>query len=168
MGRCMKLAALGVGDFRLSASGEVARGCTSARGSLPAMAALTERITVVVKIDPGTEHASIFLFLESDLLVWQALRQPDPSPSLHPAARVPSWSAFHRCARQAPNQLTGPILRTNVIAPSCTTPALATFSLCSHEFQQSTALLSYLPHAAGCARGTSVLKKHRWSLVFAL
>jgi hypothetical protein len=93
----MKLAALGVGDFRLSASGEVARGCTSARGSLPAMAALTERITVVVKIDPGTEHASIFLFLESDLLVWQALRQPDPSPSLHPAARVSSWSAFHRC-----------------------------------------------------------------------
>lgn len=61
------------------------------------MAAVTERIIAVVEINHDVEHASIFRYLESDAVVCQALRQPDPLPSVQPAARVSSWSAFHRC-----------------------------------------------------------------------
>ena len=83
------------------------------------MAALTERIAVAVDINHNVELASVFLFLESDAVVRQALRRPDPSPSLHSAARVQAGALFTG-AQHASNQLTRPILRKHVIVPCCT------------------------------------------------
>lgn len=124
----MKPAALGVGDFPLSASSELREAARMEEAFLPAKIGLTERITVQVGVHPGVEHAPIFLFLGA-MLSFSKLAKPihRQAASQWPAS---STGALFTGSWHTPNhQRTRPIPHMHVIARSCTNPSASNLFL---------------------------------------